>query len=77
MTAHDPQIDFAFSTRDVTPLRNTRESKPLHAALSCHIVILLPFVSFPPLQVATLLPLGHGTAASKVAVGPVLSRLPS
>jgi hypothetical protein len=48
----------------------------LHAALSCHILIPLPLVSFAALDVSTLLPLGHGSAAAKVAIGLVLPRLP-
>jgi len=74
-TLHVAQIDLAFSTREETPERNRLLSESLHAALSCHILILLPLVSFPPLDVATFLLLGHATAAAKVAISLVLARL--
>jgi hypothetical protein len=54
-----------------------RESASLHAALSCHILILLPLCRLAALDVSLLLLLGHATAAAKVAVSPMLSRLPS
>jgi hypothetical protein len=75
MTGHDAHTALAIFTREVTPLRKILESIPLHAALSCHILILLPLVSFPPLDVATLLLLGHATAAAEIAISLVLARL--